>query len=166
MLSHFKLYSFLLLLLLFFFMAGCSSPPVDRVVVKKSEAKMYLQKRGKVVKSYNISLGGNPVGHKIQQGDSRTPEGVYSLNYKNSKSRFYKSINIDYPNEADIVRAKSRGLDPGDDIVIHGMPNELGDVRGPIEPLNWTEGCIAVRNYEMDEIWSLVALDTPIEILP
>lgn len=139
---------------------------VDKVVVKKSENKMMLVKKGEAIRTYHIALGGNPVGHKVQEGDHRTPEGRYMLNYKNSKSKFYKSINIDYPNEKDIARAKRRGVDPGDDIVIHGLPNELGNHQGPIEPLNWTEGCIGVRNHEMDEIWQLVELDTPIEILP
>lgn len=152
------------------FLAACTPPQperlVDKVVVKKSENKMFLMKDGEAIRTYNIALGGNPVGHKVQEGDQRTPEGRYLLNYKNNKSKFYKSINIDYPNERDIARAKRRGVDPGDDIVIHGLPNELGNVRGPIEPLNWTQGCIGVRNYEMDEIWRLVEVNTPIEILP
>ncbi|HPF78206.1 MAG TPA: L,D-transpeptidase family protein [Alphaproteobacteria bacterium] len=157
---------FLLLISVVGFLGGCAAPKADLVVVKKSKNKMYLMQDDKVLRSYNIALGGNPVGHKVQEGDQRTPEGVYMLNYKNTKSKFYKSINIDYPNEQDIARAKLRGVDPGDDIVIHGLPNELGDIRGPIEPLNWTNGCIGVRNYEMDEIWQLVEVDTPIEILP
>lgn len=160
----------ILFLSLIVFLSSCGPPQserlVDKVVVKKSENKMMLIKKGKPIRTYNIALGGNPVGHKVQEGDQRTPEGVYTLNYKNTKSKFYKSINIDYPNEWDIARAKRRGVDPGDDIVIHGLPNELGNHLGPIQPKNWTEGCIAVRNHEMDEIWQLVELDTPIEIRP
>ena len=160
----------IIILLFCAFLSACGAPQperlVDKVVVKKSENKMLLVKKGKPIKTYNIALGANPVGHKVQEGDSRTPEGIYLLNYKNTKSKFYKSINIDYPNEQDIARAKRRGINPGDDIVIHGLPNELGNVTGPIEPLNWTDGCIGVRNHEMDEIWELVSLDTPIEILP
>ena len=139
---------------------------VDKVVVKKSINKMYLMKGDRPIRTYHIALGANPVGHKVQEGDHRTPEGRYMLNYKNTKSKFYKSINIDYPNERDIEIARLRGVDPGDDIVIHGFPNNLGNVRGPVHPQNWTQGCIGVRNHEMDEIWHLVELDTPIEIYP
>lgn len=88
------------------------------------------------------------------------------IDYKNYNSKFYKSLNISYPNEFDILRAQSRGDDPGDDIVIHGMPNEVGNYTGPITPRNWTEGCIAVRNHEMDELFRLIDVDTPIEIRP
>ena len=157
-------YSFLFLLV--FVLCSCSSPPVDKVVVEKSDNKMYLMKRSKVIKSYDISLGGNPIGHKVQEGDLRTPEGEYALIHKNNNSKFYRSITISYPNEADIARAKARGVDPGGAIVIHGFPNELGNVTEPFEPLNWTEGCIAVRNHEMDEMFNLIALNTPIEIRP
>lgn len=147
-------------------LSACSSNPVDRVLVKKSENKMYLLKYGEIVKTYDVSLGQNPVGHKVKKGDFRTPEGEYTLFFKNDKSKFYKSIKLNYPNEEDIERAEYMGVDPGGDIVIHGLPNEIGNYMGPFEPLNWTEGCIAVRNHEMDEIWELVALDTPIEIRP
>ena len=145
---------------------GCAPPKADYVLVKKSENKMYLLQDEEVLRSYHIALGGNPVGHKVKEGDHRTPEGVYTLNYKNTKSKFYKSINIDYPNDDDIRQARLRGVDPGDDIVIHGYPNELGNYSGPVKPKNWTQGCIGVKNHEMDEIWQLVEVDTPIEILP
>lgn len=139
---------------------------IDLVLVEKSKNQMHLMKRGKPIRTYHVALGKNPIGHKVEEGDQRTPEGRYTLNYKNTNSKFYKSINIDYPNARDITRARLRGVDPGDDIVIHGFPNELGNVTGPVEPLNWTQGCIAVRNHEMDEIFALVELDTPIEIRP
>ena len=138
----------------------------DMVLVKKSESKMYLMKRGKPLKSYNVAFGSNPIGHKKQEGDQRTPEGRYLLDYKNQRSKFYKSINISYPNEKDIANARARGVDPGDDIVIHGYPNELYGYSGPVYPKNWTQGCIGVKNHEMDEIWALVEVDTPIEIHP
>ena len=152
-----------------FGLEGCGPPKpprADYVLVEKSKNQMHLLQDDQILKTYNIALGENPVGHKVREGDSRTPEGVYMLNYKNTKSKFYKSINIDYPNERDIARAQIRGIDPGDDIVIHGLPNELGNVTGPIKPKNWTDGCIGVRNHEMDEIWQLVEVDTPIEIRP
>jgi murein L,D-transpeptidase YafK len=138
----------------------------DYVLVRKSDQKLFLMRQGKPIKSYDIALGANPIGHKVKEGDKRTPEGRYLLNYKNTRSKFYKSINIDYPNEQDIARAQARGVDPGDDIVIHGYPNELGNYSGPIYPRNWTQGCIGVRNHEMDEIWAMVEKDTPIEIIP
>ena len=138
----------------------------DLVLVKKSESKLYLMKNGRPLKSYKVAFGGNPVGHKKQEGDQKTPEGRYMLNYKNTRSKFYKSINIDYPNEHDIAQANARGVSPGDDIVIHGYPNELGSYSGPVYPKNWTQGCIGVKNHEMDEIWAMVEVDTPIEIHP
>lgn len=162
-------------LILFFvlFLSACSavppsSPPrlVDFVLVEKSQNKMFLMKDGKVIRSYDVAFGLNPKGHKQQEGDMRTPEGRYMIDYKNYNSKFYKSLNISYPNEFDVMRAKGRGVDPGDDIVIHGMPNEIGNYLGEIKPLNWTRGCIAVRNHEMDELFHLIQVDTPIEIRP
>jgi murein L,D-transpeptidase YafK len=138
------------------------------VLVKKSTNKMYLIDDGEVLKEYKVSLGQNPIGDKIQRGDLRTPEGRYTLKYKNNQSKFYRSLYISYPNEQDIAEAALRGVDPGDDIVIHGLPNGVRDhdIKGELYPLNWTEGCIAVRNHEMDEIWRLVDVNTPIEIRP
>lgn len=158
-----RIASFALILLL----TACAAPPsVDRVLVEKSKNKMYLLDGERVLRTYNISLGANPVGHKVKEGDMRTPEGEYLLIYKNNKSKFYRSITVSYPNEEDIKRAMARGVNPGGDIVIHGFPNALGNVTGPFKPLNWTEGCIAVRNHEMDELFDLIALNTPIEIRP
>ncbi|MEM6812077.1 MAG: L,D-transpeptidase family protein [Pseudomonadota bacterium] len=144
------------------------SQKADFVLVQKSQNKMFLKRDGRVLRSYSISLGQNPVGPKLERGDLRTPEGRYYLNYKNDDSQFYRSIHISYPNEYDIARAERRGVDPGDAIVIHGLPNDIRDrdIEGYLSPKNWTEGCIAVRNSEMDEIWSMVDLDTPIEIRP
>lgn len=163
-----------LILLFVLFLSACATPPqapvkhkrVDLVLVEKSTNKMYLMKQGDVVRAYDVAFGLNPIGHKQMQGDMRTPEGRYMIDYKNYNSKFYKSLNISYPNEFDVMRAKSRGVDPGDDIVIHGMPNEVGDYRGPIKPRNWTQGCIALRNNEMDELFHFIEVDTPIEIRP
>ena len=165
--SQIKFTSKILSVFICIILGACTaSPRVDKVIVDKDQNKMYLYKRGEVLKSYDVALGQNPIGHKVQEGDHRTPEGRYNLTFKNINSKFYKSIRIDYPNEKDIVRAKKRGVSPGGDIVIHGMPNEVGNYLGPISPKNWTQGCIAVRNHEMDEIWRLVDIDTPIEIRP
>lgn len=158
-------------LLSLIFLTSCAAPPpprADLVLVEKSRNKMYLIDDGEVLKEYKISLGQNPIGDKVQRGDMRTPEGRYLLDYKNDQSKFYRSLNISYPNDYDIAEATARGVDPGDDIVIHGLPNGVRDrdIKGELYPLNWTEGCIAVRNHEMDEIWQLVELNTPIEIRP
>ena len=142
-------------------------PSVNRVMVIKSKNEMYLMNGNRVIKSYDVALGGNPKGHKVQEGDLRTPEGRYVLEYKNEESKFYRSIKISYPNEYDIARAEARGVSPGGDIVIHGLPNELGPyAKKSFLAKNWTQGCIAVDNREMDEIWDMVALNTPIEIYP
>lgn len=158
----------LILLIGVLLLGACAGPAVDKVVVKKSDSKMLLLKKGEIVKSYDVAFGANPIGHKQQEGDMRTPEGRYNLVYKNAKSRFYKSIKIDYPNNRDVALAQMRGVNPGGDIVIHGLPNGMrdADIIGEMQPKNWTEGCIAVRNYEMDEIWQLVEVDTPISIYP
>jgi len=96
----------------------------------------------------------------------RTPEGRYMIDFKNYNSKFYKSLNISYPNEQDLARAAARGVSAGDDIVIHGMPNEIGNYTGEIKPRNWTQGCIALKNHEMDELFYFIEVDTPIEIRP
>lgn len=163
----------IIFLCVFLFLSGCvavppavQSPKAEIVLVEKSQNKMYLFQNGEVIREYDVAFGLNPVGHKRQEGDMRTPEGRYLIDYKNYDSQFYKSLNISYPNEQDVARAKTRGVSAGDDIVIHGMPNEVGDYRGPIKPRNWTRGCIAVRNHEMDELFTLIDVDTQIEIRP
>ncbi|MDX1756315.1 MAG: L,D-transpeptidase family protein [Marinobacter sp.] len=141
-------------------------PPVSEVVVRKDERRLYLMAGEQVVRSYRISLGDNPVGHKLYEGDERTPEGDYTLDWRNPHSDFYKSIHISYPNDRDRELASAWGLDPGGSIMIHGLPNEAGDLAFAYRGLDWTDGCIAVSNEEMDEIWQLVADGTPIRITP
>jgi murein L,D-transpeptidase YafK len=142
------------------------STEIDYVLVNKSKMKMYLLSKGEKVKEYAIALGANPKGHKQQQGDEKTPEGKYVLDYKKSNSDFYKAIHISYPNKADRARAKKKGVDPGGQIMIHGQKNGLGWLAWLSQHFNWTNGCIAVSNDEMDEIWNLVEVGTPIEIQP
>jgi len=141
-------------------------PKADMVVVEKSEAKLYLKKGNKVIKEYHVAFGTNPKGHKQKKGDERTPEGMYLLDYKNSDSTFYKSMHLSYPNEEDKKRAEERGVDPGGSIMIHGQRNGLGWLAFITQWFNWTDGCIAVTNAEMDEIWEAVDVGTPIQILP
>jgi len=138
----------------------------DQVVVIKSQRTLSLLSQSKVIRSYKVALGSNPVGPKEQQGDHKTPEGHYILDRRNSKSRFYKSIHVSYPNEPDEQRAKERGGAPGGDIMIHGLPNGFGWLGATHRALDWTDGCIAVTDDEMDEIWALVLDGTPIEIKP
>ncbi len=138
---------------------------IDKVFVDKSARQLQLISAGEVIKTYHIALGGNPVGHKQQQGDERTPSGTYTLDYKNEKSKFYRSIHISYPNAADKARAKSLGVKAGGDIMIHGQKNGLGHLAAMTQQRDWTEGCIAVRDDEMDEIMAAITLGTVIEIV-
>jgi murein L,D-transpeptidase YafK len=146
-------------------------PPIllgkaDQVLVLKGEHQMTLLSEGKVIRTYRIALGGSPTGAKKQQGDHKTPEGVYLLDRRNPKSRFYKSIHISYPSDEDKQRAAHSGVDPGGDVMIHGLPNGFGWLGASHRSLDWTDGCIAVTDTEMDEIWKLVPDGTPIEIRP
>jgi murein L,D-transpeptidase YafK len=153
-------------LLLLGMLAGGSAAPVDHVLVVKSQRRLSLLAQGKVVRSYQVALGGTPVGAKQQQGDHKTPEGHYVLDRRNAQSRFYKSIHVSYPNASDRKNAARRGVAPGGDIMIHGLPNGFGWLGASHHTSDWTDGCIAVTNAEMDEIWKLVADGTPIEIRP
>lgn len=138
----------------------------DLIVVMKSKRIMFLMNEGKILKAYKIALGKSPVGKKTIQGDGKTPEGRYFLIDRNPNSSFYKSLRISYPNDRDIENAKKIGLNPGGDIVIHGLSKKV-EYLGKYHIIeDWTEGCIAVTNEEMDEIWRLVPDGTPIEILP
>jgi murein L,D-transpeptidase YafK len=138
----------------------------DVVVVDKSKTRLYLIKDKKVFKSFRISLGANPRGHKQQEGDQRTPEGRYMLDYKKPDSAFYKAIHISYPNKDDIKRAEELGVDPGGQIMIHGQKNSFSQVSFTRQSRTWTDGCIAVTNSAMDEIWDAVDSGTPIVIKP
>lgn len=157
---------------------------IKLVRVQKGQRLMELiGNEGQIVKSYKIMLGKNPIGHKVQSGDNKTPEGLYTLDYKNAQSKFRKSIHISYPNKADIKRAKKLKVNPGGDIMIHGLPNDfkemrewlalvgLGDtsdivIRMALPNFDWTSGCIAVLDDEIDEIFGLIKVPTPIQINP
>lgn len=145
-----------------------NGPPeqkVDLVRVEKSQRQLQLIGAGKILRSYGIALGGSPVGHKQQEGDERTPEGRYVLDWRNPNSVAHRSIHISYPNADDIAAAKSRGVDPGGFIMIHGQPNGFGWMGRLLQLVDWTDGCIAVTDSDMDEIWTMVADGTPIEIV-
>lgn len=141
-------------------------PAVDRVVVHKALRTMELRSQGKVVKTYAISLGDNPLGHKVQEGDEKTPEGSYVIDYRNRHSGYRRSLHISYPNRQDRKRARKLGVDPGGLIMIHGLPNGYGWARVLFTGRDWTNGCIAVTDEEIEEIWRLVKDGTPITIHP
>jgi murein L,D-transpeptidase YafK len=136
------------------------------VFVIKSKSKLYLKKEGKTLKEYHVVFGANPKGHKLKASDERTPEGRYILDYKKEDSTFYKSIHISYPNAQDKRLAQKLGVDPGGLIMIHGQKNGLGWLSFITQLFNWTDGCIALSNRDMDEIWESVDIGTPIEIKP
>lgn len=146
--------------------AATPAPEIDRVIVYKQQRKLVLMSHGKEIKAYRVALGGSPVGAKQREGDNRTPEGSYVIDYQNPKSRFYKSFHISYPNAQDRAAAQKLGVKPGGDIMIHGLPKEYAWVGEAHVLHDWTAGCIAVTNHEMDEIWSLLKIGTPIEIKP
>lgn len=139
---------------------------VDRVVVYKHQRRLVLLSRGKELRSYRVALGGEPIGPKERQGDHRTPEGSYILDSRNARSHYYKAFHISYPNPRDLATARKLGVRPGGDIMLHGLPKEYAFVGKAQAAHDWTDGCVAVSNDEMDEIWKLVRVGTPIEIKP
>ncbi|MGB0894820.1 MAG: L,D-transpeptidase family protein [Parashewanella sp.] len=141
-------------------------PKADLVIVHKSKALLSLMRAGKLIKQYHIAMGDNPKNHKLTEGDERTPQGRYTLDYKNTDSSFYRSIHISYPNAADKLRAKALGISPGGQIMIHGQSPSSTLAAIEQQKYNWTNGCIAVTNEEMDEIWQSVDAGIPIEIWP
>ena len=146
--------------------AQAPSVGADRVVVYKSERKLVLLSRGKEIRSYKVALGSEPVGPKTQHGDHKTPEGFYTLDSRNPNSHFYKAFHISYPSLKDLANAKKLGISPGGDIMLHGLPKDYAWVGKAHTLHDWTDGCIAVTNKEMDELWKLVPVGTPIEIKP
>jgi len=157
-----------LLISLSFTAKAMELPKADRVLVKKSERKLVLLKDGKIFRDYDIALGDSPMGHKQFEGDERTPEGRYTLDWRNLNSKFYRSIHISYPNSEDQQFANAKGRSPGGMIMIHGQPNKSTDSVSAwvLDQMDWTDGCIAVKNNEMDEIWAAIDNGTPIEIYP
>lgn len=141
-------------------------PIADRVIVHKGARKLELLSEGKVLRTYPIALGLRPEGHKEYEGDFRTPEGLYHLTRRNPNSEYFLSILIDYPHPQDVARARKLGLQPGGAIMIHGEPNVPRKPRDYYRNVDWTEGCIAVSNSDMVEIWLMTRPDTPIEIRP
>jgi murein L,D-transpeptidase YafK len=138
----------------------------DLVVVYKGERILQLKRAGRVLKTFPIALGRAPTGPKLQEGDGRTPEGVYSLDWRNPASRFYRAIHISYPRAGEAVHATRWGVSPGGHIMLHGLPNGVPAERVGHPRRDWTDGCIALTNEEMDEIWARVEDGTTIIIYP
>ena len=146
--------------------AGGSLPTANRVLVRKSERRMYLLRGDEVLRSYRVALGLNPVGHKEREGDFRTPEGNYRLVKRNPRSDFFMSMKVSYPNDADVARARRNGWAAGGSIMIHGLPNEPRKGLDYYSTRDWTDGCIAISNADMLEVWMLVPDNTRIDIEP
>lgn len=143
--------------------------PVDLVVVVKRRRLLQLLYRDRVLRTYRVALGSNPVGHKQERGDGRTPEGLYRIDYRRPESKFNLALHVDYPNARDRARAAARGVDPGGAIYIHGHPREASELayfRLKFAREDWTDGCIALPDPAMDEIYRSVATGTPILIRP
>jgi murein L,D-transpeptidase YafK len=138
----------------------------DLIKVDKTARTLTLFRGADVINTYQVSLGGTPNGHKSREGDGRTPEGRYSIDSRNSRSRFHLAPHISYPNGDDRRSAQRRGVSPGGDIMVHGLPNGLSWLDRFHLKRDWTDGCVAVTNQEMEEIWAHVATGTAIEILP
>lgn len=145
--------------------------PITMIKVYKAKRTLELLHQDQIIKTYDMRLGFDPIGHKVKEGDGKTPEGRYMIDWRNPKSQFYKSLHISYPNAADKAKAKQLNVSPGGDVMIHGSANNAQIKKLPklMEYLpreDWTWGCVAVRNVDMDEIWKLVDDGTTIEIFP
>lgn len=145
---------------------SASLPIADAVVVRKSERRLYLMRRGEVLRAYRVELGLMPEGAKEQAGDFRTPEGRYTLTRRNPRSDYFMSIQVSYPNAEDLKRAQRNHVDPGGSIMLHGIPNTLRHSPDYYAKVDWTNGCIAMSDSDMVELWLMTPENTPIEILP
>ena len=141
-------------------------PVADLIVVRKSERRLYLMRRGSVLRSYRVALGLQPEGPKERAGDFRTPEGRYLLTRRNPRSDYFLSIQVSYPNDEDVRRARHQHVDPGGAIMLHGLPNNLRHPPEYYAKSDWTDGCIAMSDSDMVELWMMTQDNTPIDIRP
>jgi murein L,D-transpeptidase YafK len=139
---------------------------VDRILILKSARTMTLESGGQPLKTYKVALGGQPVGAKQQQGDHKTPEGTYLIDAKNAHSQFYRALHLSYPNAQDRLQARKLGVSPGGDVEIHGLGKKYGWIGARHRLSDWTDGCVAVTNEEIEEIFRLVPAGTRVEIRP
>lgn len=137
---------------------------IDRILIEKGDRRLTVYQDGKRVREYRIALGFTPAGDKVMQGDGKTPEGIYRIDRRNDRSKFHLSLGIDYPQPEDRARARKGGYSPGGDIFIHGQPNQIAEgyrVKG-----DWTEGCVAIDNHQIEELFAATPLGTEVEIRP
>ncbi|WP_284179119.1 L,D-transpeptidase family protein [Rhabdaerophilum sp. SD176] len=142
------------------------SERADLIIIRKSERSLKLIRKNTEIRSYTVSLGRNPSGHKQQEGDKKTPEGRYFIDFRNQRSAYHLALRISYPNAVDSAVAAARHVPPGSDIMIHGIRNGLGFLGGLHRLLDWTNGCVAVTNTEIEDLWKFVDIGTPVEIRP
>jgi lipoprotein-anchoring transpeptidase ErfK/SrfK len=138
----------------------------DSIVVEKGMRRLTLWANSLPLRTYDVALGQTPTGAKVRRGDNRTPEGLYHVEARNPFSQYHLGLRVSYPNAQDLARARALGVDPGGDIMIHGLPNGQGQVGTQHKAYDWTNGCVAVTDEEIEEIWSAVPVGTPIRILP
>ena len=138
----------------------------DSIVVEKHKHRLTLFQLGIPVRTYQIALGKQPVGDKVRAGDNRTPEGTFYIDYKNPDSKYHMALHISYPDAAHAAKSRAARAKPGGDIMIHGLPSAYADLGDKHRLYDWTEGCIAVTNVEVDEIWRAVPPGSPIQIKP
>ena len=138
----------------------------DSVVIDKKARRLTLYHMGRPIRSYLVALGGNPVGDKLAAGDRRTPEGVFYIEGRNPNSSYHLSLRISYPDVSHRRRAEALGVDPGGNIMIHGLPNGRGSVGAYHRTADWTNGCVALTDEEIEEIWGAVPTGTPVQIKP
>lgn len=149
-----------------------SDPPLpdgtraDLVIVSKADRMLNLYRGAELLRSYEVSLGGDPIGPKRREGDGRTPEGRYVLDYRKADSSYHRALHVSYPSSEDRAAAKAEGVDPGGLVMVHGLRNGLGLIGRLHTVADWTDGCVAVTNREIEEIWRVVPDGTPIEIKP
>jgi len=154
-------------------LSGCSHTQpaaniehADKLLILKSARMLRLLRSGHVFRSYRVALGRNPVGAKTRKGDHKTPEGLYTIDSRKEHSRFYRALHITYPEVQDRTRAQAGGYDPGGNVEIHGIENGLGWIGRLHTRVDWTDGCVALTDEQMDEVWNAVAVGTPVEIRP
>jgi murein L,D-transpeptidase YafK len=143
-----------------------SSIIADSIVVEKGHRTLTLFSAGIPIRTYQVALGKQPTGDKVQRGDNRTPEGTYFIDFKNPNSKYHKALHISYPDAAHAARANALGVSPGGDIMIHGLPPRFASVGAQHREFDWTEGCIAVTDKEIEEIWSAIPTGALIHIKP
>ena len=139
---------------------------IDRILVEKAERKLSILRKGKIIKTYRVALGANPIGAKQEEGDMKTPEGVYTIDYRNPNSDYHLALHVSYPSDEDNARAAVRGVNAGFDIMIHGLPNGQGWMGAVHRQKDWTAGCVAVTDEEIEELWRVTPDGTTVEIRP